>query len=123
MLPTTGLISRHIDSRLPSLIRDLRTPVRSRPDIPVSERSAYPRYVTSGIFSSGNVREDEVGSHRDGTDDPWASEPRRHPALKPSSRTPFNAEPPPALLADNFLTPKYGSAAADKLVRIVHIVK
>ncbi|KAF0289308.1 putative sulfite oxidase, mitochondrial [Amphibalanus amphitrite] len=58
-------------------------------------------------YRIGNVREDEVGSHRDGTDDPWAAEPRRHPALKPSSKTPFNAEPPPALLADNFLTPKY----------------
>ncbi|XP_037078135.1 sulfite oxidase, mitochondrial-like [Pollicipes pollicipes] len=57
-------------------------------------------------YRIGNVRPDEVGSHRAGmTDDPWAAEPRRHPALRPSARTPFNAEPPPALLADNFLTP------------------
>ena len=72
----------------------------------ISNIQRYSRLPQRASLPSGNVREDEVGSHRDGTDDPWAGEPRRHPALKPSSKTPFNAEPPPALLADNFVTPK-----------------
>lgn len=37
--------------------------------------------------------------------DPYANDPVRHPALIPSSSKPFNAEPPPSLLTDNFLTP------------------
>jgi sulfite oxidase len=36
--------------------------------------------------------------------DPYANEPKRHPALRPSSSKPFNAEPPPAILRDNFIT-------------------
>lgn len=43
-----------------------------------------------------------------GTEDlenPWANEPKRHPILKPASEKPFNAEPPPELLMDSFLTP------------------
>ena len=37
--------------------------------------------------------------------DPYANEPKRNPALKPSSKKPFNAEPPMALLTENFATP------------------
>lgn len=37
--------------------------------------------------------------------DPYAKDPKRHPALVPRSSKPFNAEPPPAILLDNFLTP------------------
>ncbi|XP_078577676.1 sulfite oxidase-like [Branchiostoma floridae x Branchiostoma japonicum] len=37
--------------------------------------------------------------------DPFASEPGRHPALAPSSKKPFNAEPPQELLVDNYITP------------------
>ena len=32
-------------------------------------------------------------------------DPKRHPLLRPASAKPFNAEPPPNLLADNFITP------------------
>ncbi|OQR67496.1 putative sulfite oxidase [Tropilaelaps mercedesae] len=38
-------------------------------------------------------------------DDPYASDPPRHAALKPASMKPFNAEPPLHILADNFYTP------------------
>lgn len=37
--------------------------------------------------------------------DPFANEPIRHPALRPVSQRPFNAEPPPEILADSFITP------------------
>ena len=38
-------------------------------------------------------------------DDPYAKDPKRHPALIPSSEKPFNAEPPVSLLTQDFLTP------------------
>lgn len=37
--------------------------------------------------------------------DPYASDPERHPALRVNSLKPFNAEPPPELLADSYITP------------------
>ncbi|XP_053907602.1 sulfite oxidase, mitochondrial [Cuculus canorus] len=37
--------------------------------------------------------------------DPFAGDPPRHPALRVNSQKPFNAEPPPELLAERFLTP------------------
>ena len=37
--------------------------------------------------------------------DPYVNDPSRHPALKINTKTPFNAEPPMQLLADNFVTP------------------
>lgn len=37
--------------------------------------------------------------------DPYSNEPSRNPALIPSSVKPFNAETPPELLTDTFLTP------------------
>ncbi|XP_040839871.1 sulfite oxidase, mitochondrial [Ochotona curzoniae] len=39
------------------------------------------------------------------TSDPYANDPVRHPALKVNSQRPFNAEPPPELLAENYITP------------------
>ncbi|XP_068171400.1 sulfite oxidase, mitochondrial [Antennarius striatus] len=37
--------------------------------------------------------------------DPYSSDPTRHPVLRVNSLKPFNAEPPPELLADNYITP------------------
>ena len=37
--------------------------------------------------------------------DPFAKDPARNPILIPSSKKPFNAEPPLPMLVDNFLTP------------------
>uniref|UniRef100_A0A8D0X4E3 sulfite oxidase n=1 Tax=Sus scrofa TaxID=9823 RepID=A0A8D0X4E3_PIG len=39
------------------------------------------------------------------TSDPYANDPIRHPALKVNSQRPFNAEPPPELLTENYITP------------------
>ena len=37
--------------------------------------------------------------------DPYANDPQRHPALIVNQETPFNAESPPSLHMDHFLTP------------------
>ncbi|XP_068598095.1 sulfite oxidase, mitochondrial [Brachionichthys hirsutus] len=37
--------------------------------------------------------------------DPYSSDPERHPALRVNSLKPFNAEPPPELLTDSYITP------------------
>lgn len=39
------------------------------------------------------------------TADPYADDPIRHPALNVNSQRPFNAEPPPGLLTDKYITP------------------
>ncbi|KAK1902234.1 Sulfite oxidase mitochondrial [Dissostichus eleginoides] len=39
------------------------------------------------------------------TSDPYSTDPERHPALHINSLKPFNAEPPPELLSDSFITP------------------
>jgi sulfite oxidase len=39
------------------------------------------------------------------TNDHWANEPKRHSSLAVRSQRPFNAEPPPSILADHFITP------------------
>jgi sulfite oxidase len=38
-------------------------------------------------------------------DGPYSQDPLRHPALKVNSSMPFNAEPPPELLMESFITP------------------
>ncbi|XP_061883632.1 sulfite oxidase, mitochondrial isoform X1 [Entelurus aequoreus] len=37
--------------------------------------------------------------------DPYSSDPQRHPALRVNSLKPFNAEPPPEILSDSYITP------------------
>ncbi|XP_004466142.1 sulfite oxidase, mitochondrial [Dasypus novemcinctus] len=39
------------------------------------------------------------------TSDPYADDPPRHLALQVNSQRPFNAEPPPELLTENYITP------------------
>lgn len=55
-------------------------------------------------FRIGNLSPEDQISTKDMAD-PWSGEPRRHPILKPASKQPFNAEPPPTLLTDSFITP------------------
>lgn len=57
------------------------------------------------FFWAGNLDEEDVDNEMD-SNNPYGKEPRRHPALKPASVTPFNAEPPPSLLVEDFLTPQ-----------------
>uniref|UniRef100_K3XA62 sulfite oxidase n=1 Tax=Globisporangium ultimum (strain ATCC 200006 / CBS 805.95 / DAOM BR144) TaxID=431595 RepID=K3XA62_GLOUD len=58
----------------------------------------------------GNLCEDDVAvleklrKERYG-DGPYSQDPTRHPALKVNSSMPFNAEPPPELLMQSFITP------------------
>lgn len=51
-------------------------------------------------------KEDALKTQHRAIDDPFANDPVRHPALKPASVKPYNAEPPSALLIDDFKTPK-----------------
>jgi sulfite oxidase len=51
------------------------------------------------------LKEEESSHILENMEDPYAYEPRRHPALRPASLKPFNAEPPLHLLADSFFTP------------------
>ncbi|XP_041672407.1 sulfite oxidase, mitochondrial [Cheilinus undulatus] len=37
--------------------------------------------------------------------DPYSSDPERHPAMRINSLKPFNAEPPPEILSDSYITP------------------
>uniref|UniRef100_A0A8D8G340 sulfite oxidase n=1 Tax=Culex pipiens TaxID=7175 RepID=A0A8D8G340_CULPI len=55
-------------------------------------------------FRIGNLKEEDVISTKD-QDNPWAGEPKRHPILRAATERPFNAEPPPSMLVDSFLTP------------------
>lgn len=58
-------------------------------------------------YRIGNLDvEDLKQSESLSVEDPYAKDPKRHPALKPASVKPYNAEPPPVLLADSFYTPK-----------------
>ncbi|KAK7867174.1 hypothetical protein R5R35_008371 [Gryllus longicercus] len=56
-------------------------------------------------YRIGNLSEEEASVSIADMEDPYAFEPRRHPALKPSNLKPFNAEPPMTLLVDSFITP------------------
>lgn len=58
------------------------------------------------LFILGNLAAQDVGESVKNMDDPYANEPRRHITLRPSSKQPFNAEPPLSLLVDNLITPK-----------------
>lgn len=56
-------------------------------------------------FRIGNLHKDDVCSMTE-LFDPWQTEPKRSELLRPTSRKPFNAEPPAAVLVENFITPK-----------------
>ncbi|KAB5537047.1 hypothetical protein PHYPO_G00114340 [Pangasianodon hypophthalmus] len=48
----------------------------------------------------------EVGKKEDiKSADPYSTDPARHPALRVNSLKPFNAESPPAILTDSYITP------------------
>jgi len=57
----------------------------------------------------GNLNEEDAlklsSQKKNDADDMWAKEPERTPIFKINSQRPFNAEPPPVLLADYYLTP------------------
>lgn len=55
-------------------------------------------------YRIGNLKASDVQS-TDDLGNPYANDPARSPLLAPKSQTPFNAEPPLALLVENFITP------------------
>lgn len=52
----------------------------------------------------GNITEEAPKREVD-SNDPYATDPARHPALVPSSERPFNAEPPVSMLMQEYITP------------------
>ncbi|XP_030564360.1 probable sulfite oxidase, mitochondrial [Drosophila novamexicana] len=55
-------------------------------------------------FRIGNLNK-VAAEDDDELSSPWAQEPKRHDLLKPTSKRPFNAEPPISLLGEHFYTP------------------
>ena len=56
-------------------------------------------------YRIGNLAKGEDYLAMENISDPYANEPRRHPALIVRNKQPFNAEPPTSLLVENFITP------------------
>nr|XP_014278403.1 sulfite oxidase isoform X2 [Halyomorpha halys] len=57
-------------------------------------------------YRIGNLDSMEVEGKVENVLDPYSNDPIRHPALRPCSSKPYNAEPPPDLLVDSFITPQ-----------------
>lgn len=66
--------------------------------------SILEEYRIGNLAKEDRKEKAEEEAKRD-KDNPYAKDPKRHPLLSPASVTPFNAEPPPSILADNFITP------------------
>lgn len=56
-------------------------------------------------FRIGSLHEKDRGQAVKDLEDPYAADPKRHPALRPTSVKPFNAEPPLSILVDSYITP------------------
>lgn len=56
-------------------------------------------------YKIGELNPEDVAPASAEPSDPYAADPARHPALTVNSQRPFNAEPPPALLTDSYITP------------------
>ncbi|CAN8207205.1 unnamed protein product [Coccothraustes coccothraustes] len=56
-------------------------------------------------YKVGELSPEDAAPPPGDTEDPFAGDPPRHPALRVNSSKPFNAEPPPELLTQSFLTP------------------
>ncbi|XP_062366913.1 sulfite oxidase, mitochondrial isoform X4 [Cinclus cinclus] len=56
-------------------------------------------------YKVGELSPEDTAPPAGDTKDPFSGDPPRHPALRVNSLKPFNAEPPPELLTQSFLTP------------------
>lgn len=57
-------------------------------------------------YKVGELSAEDLKKQQDvQTSDPYSSDPKRHPVLRINSLKPFNAEPPPEILSDSFITP------------------
>eukprot|EP00096_Caligus_rogercresseyi_P011107 TRINITY_DN4281_c0_g1_i1.p1 TRINITY_DN4281_c0_g1~~TRINITY_DN4281_c0_g1_i1.p1 ORF type:complete len:575 (-),score=90.43 TRINITY_DN4281_c0_g1_i1:175-1899(-) len=61
-------------------------------------------YTLLEKYRIGNLDPSDVDTD-EGGEDPFSTDPKRHPVLKPLSSKPFNAEPPLQILADSYITP------------------
>jgi sulfite oxidase len=57
------------------------------------------------LYRIGNIDPRDLATASEAGADPFANEPERHPALRPVSQKPFNAETPPPMLVQKFYTP------------------
>ena len=60
------------------------------------------------LFRIGNLNTSDAAAQAAdlaASDSPFASDPKRHPALVVNSATPFNAETPLSIIGDSFVTP------------------
>ncbi|KAG5873360.1 hypothetical protein JTB14_022963 [Gonioctena quinquepunctata] len=62
-------------------------------------------YSILETYRIGNLREEDMKHLTADMADPYGRDPKRHSVLKPASMKPFNAECPPSLLIESFLTP------------------
>ncbi|CAN9512279.1 unnamed protein product [Ophioblennius macclurei] len=57
-------------------------------------------------YKIGNLNLEDVKKQQSVvSSDPYSSDPERHPVLTINSQKPFNAEPPPEILTDSYITP------------------
>nr|CAI5859725.1 unnamed protein product [Callosobruchus analis] len=56
-------------------------------------------------YRIGNLDKHEAANFTHNMEDPYGGDPIRHVVLRPASVKPFNAECPPSLLVENFITP------------------
>ncbi|RWS31355.1 putative sulfite oxidase-like protein, partial [Leptotrombidium deliense] len=56
-------------------------------------------------YRIGNLKEEDSKRVAAQSNDPYSTDPKRHPALQPRSDKPYNAEPPVEILVKNFYTP------------------
>lgn len=80
--------------------------------------SVEPFWLTYGIHKTaqvfvlmetmriGNVSKEDAEEALANLEDPYITDPKRNLVLRPRSVKPFNAEPMPKLLIENFITPK-----------------
>ncbi|KAM6928142.1 sulfite oxidase, mitochondrial [Xenentodon cancila] len=54
-----------------------------------------------GVLSGEDLKKQQAVE----SSDPYSSDPERHPVLRINSLKPFNAEPPPEILSDSYITP------------------
>ncbi|XP_050506196.1 sulfite oxidase-like [Diabrotica virgifera virgifera] len=62
-------------------------------------------YEILETYRIGNLKPDDRNYFTSDMSDPYSTDPKRHIALKPACVKPFNAELPPELLVESFLTP------------------
>jgi hypothetical protein len=93
--PHSAFPSLSLSSQVQEVLRSLHVGRLSEAD--VARRKAAAAKATAARIAAGLGEQSQ---------DPYSTDPPRHPALIVRKDKPFNAEPPMALLAESFLTPE-----------------